>query len=47
MANDGFELTDQARSAAASAWFDYLELLDPFRVDLFRYCRMRTDISRQ
>ncbi len=42
MANDGFELTDEARNAAASAWFDYLELLDPFRGELFGYCRKLT-----
>jgi RNA polymerase sigma-70 factor (ECF subfamily) len=42
MADDGFRLTDEARGAAGSAWFDYLELLDPFRADLFRYCRRLT-----
>ena len=42
MANDGFELTDQARGATSAAWFDYLELVDPFRGDLFRYCRKLT-----
>ena len=35
-------LTDETRVATANAWFDYLQLLDPIRPDLFRYCRRLT-----
>jgi len=39
MGGPELKLTDDARRAAGAACFDYLELLDPFRPDLFRYCR--------
>lgn len=42
MAHPQFELSNSARDATSSAWFDYLQLLDPFRPDLFRYCRKLT-----
>ncbi len=42
MADDGLKLTEEARGATGSAWFDYLELLDPIRPGLFRYCRRLT-----
>jgi RNA polymerase sigma-70 factor (ECF subfamily) len=42
MADSKFQLSDEARVAAGAAWFDYLQLLDPFRPDLFRYCRSLT-----
>ena len=42
MNDDGFDLGDDTRRAASQAWFDYLEFLDPFRPDLFRYCRRLT-----
>jgi RNA polymerase sigma-70 factor (ECF subfamily) len=35
-------ISEGTRGAAGSAWFDYLERLDPFRADLFRYCRKLT-----
>ena len=43
MGGPELKLTDDARRAAGAAWFDYLELLDPFRPDLFRYCRKLAD----
>ena len=42
MAETKFELTDEARLSTGSAWFDYLQVLDPFRPDLSRYCRNLT-----
>lgn len=42
MAGGEAKFTDQTRVEAASAWFQYLEQLDPVRGDLFRYCRKLT-----
>ena len=42
MTDTHFQLNDETRVATGAAWFDYLQLLDPFRPDLFRYCRKLT-----
>ncbi len=33
-----FELNDEIRDEARAAWYRYLDLLNPFRPDLHRYC---------
>ncbi len=33
-----FELNDEIRDEARVAWYRYLDLLNPFRPDLYRYC---------
>ena len=42
MSESKLRLSDEARSATGAAWFEYLQLVDPFRPDLFRYCRKLT-----
>lgn len=37
-----FQLTDDLRDEAKTAWFRYLEMVMPFRPDLYRYCRSLT-----
>ena len=36
------ELNDQLRRGVISAWYEFLQALDPLRPDLYRYCRRLT-----